>query len=218
MTPKNGQNKNKGGPSPPGEILAKEDPPYHHGDLRNALIRAGIEILRSEGAQGLSLREAARSAGVSQAAPYRHFKNKEALLAAIALEGFQILGEQIRNKVQAYRTNPEEQFHQTALAYLKLASDHSDHFKLMFTRHPDLDRVSQELFQEFMTIILRCQQERVIRAGNPDQLALVAWCSFHGFAALLVNENLRFLAIPVAQMDLAMRALTRNLLEGLKPS
>jgi AcrR family transcriptional regulator len=216
----------KDGPTSIAGVVAEETSQYHHGDLRNALIRAGLEILRSDGSQALSLREAARTAGVSQAAPYRHFKNKEALLAAIAEEGFRLLGDRIRSAVQAFRMSPEEQFHQTALAYLKLAREHADHFRLMFAGmpkrcpkdHPGLDRVSKELFNEFVSIIIRCQREKVIRAGNPEQLALVAWCSVHGFAALLVNESLRFLSIPVTQTELAMRALTRNLLDGLKPN
>jgi AcrR family transcriptional regulator len=204
----------------------KDESSYHHGNLRNALIQAGLEILRTGGVQQLSLREAARAAGVSQAAPYRHFKNKQALLAAVAQEGFALLGELIHHATQPHRNNPEEQFHQAALAYLKLATEHSDHFRLMFgemapiraEEHPDLDRVTQELFQELVAVIQRCQRERVLRNGNSEQLALVAWSSFHGFTSLLVNHNLRFLSIPQSQTELAMRALTRNLLEGLAPT
>jgi AcrR family transcriptional regulator len=210
--------------APQDERKKGEETPYHHGDLRNALVRAGLQILRSDGAQNLSLREAARAAGVSQAAPYRHFKNKEALLAAIAHEGFMMLGDQIRQATQIYRSNAEELFHQTALTYLRMAVDHADHFRLMFAgipplsaeSHPELDRAEQGLLTEIVNVVQRCQKERVLRQGNTEQIALVAWCAFHGFSALLINQKLRLLEIPHPQTELAMRALTRNLLDGLR--
>lgn len=187
---------------------------YHHGDLRNALIQAGIEILRTEGIHKLSLREAARIAGVSQAAPYRHFASKEALLTAIAQEGFALLSGLLRETAEKTRSNPEEQFHQTALTYLELALEHPDHFRLMFEAKPD--HVAQNFFKELLAVITRCQKEHVLRPGNPEQLTLVAWSAFHGLASLLANRNLEFMNIPEKQGQLLMRALTRNLLDGLK--
>jgi AcrR family transcriptional regulator len=206
--------------------LRKEESSYHHGDLREALIQAGLLILREQGIQKLSLREAARTAGVSQAAPYRHFENKEALIAAIAQEGFSLLGQRVHEAAFTHRIGAEERFHQIALAYLQIALSHTDHFRLMFAgtpplspeKYPDLDRSTQSLFGEFVGVIDQCQRERIVRNGNVEQLALIAWSSIHGFASLVVNRSLGFLAIPSSQVELAMRSHIRNLLDGLKPA
>lgn len=204
--------------------VRKNESSYHHGDLRGALVRAGLMILREQGAHRLSLREAARIAGVSQAAPYRHFANKEALIAAIAQEGYAMLAQAIRNVVQTYRNNTEEQFHQTALVYLALALEHTDHFRLMYfsvpplqvSKHPDLERVSLQVFKEFISIVQRCQRERILRNGDVSQLAVVAWAGIHGLVSLIVNQKLEFMNIKSEQLHLLMRATTRNLIDGLK--
>src|SRR5689334_17108440 len=93
--------------------------PYHHGDLRRALIAAGIDLLAEGGATALDLRKVARRAGVSHAAPYRHFEDKRALLAAIAEEGFVRLAEQIHNAVSA--AQPDSQLLATASCYINFA-------------------------------------------------------------------------------------------------
>ena len=204
----------------------KEESRYHHGDLRNALIQAGLEILRTAGAHKLSLREAARTAGVSQAAPYRHFANKEALLAAVAQEGYVILDELVSAGIAAHSDNPEEQLHQVALAYLKLALEHTDHFRLMFgamspihpENHPDLERISRGLFRGIVQIVARCQHDRILREGDPEQLALTAWSGFHGLSSLLVNHHLAFLSSSDQKIQDVMRTLTSNLLDGLRPA
>jgi AcrR family transcriptional regulator len=82
---------------------------YHHGDLRNALIQAGLELLAEGGVQELDLRKVARRAGVSHAAPYRHFADKQALIAAITEEGFRLLAEQIQATLSEVPDEPFEQ-------------------------------------------------------------------------------------------------------------
>ena len=96
---------------------------YHHGDLRNALIQAGLAILAEEGTHALSLRAAARRSGVSHAAPYRHFADKEALLAAIAEQGFNTLAASVRAAIVRFPDSPAAQ--------LEEANDCTD-------RRPDL--------------------------------------------------------------------------------
>lgn len=204
--------------------LAKSVGSYHHGDLRGALIQASLEILRSDGIHKLSLREAARAVGVSQAAPYRHFENKEALIAAIAQEGFVMLGNRLRSAAQEFLSDAEELFHQAAQAYLNLTLERPDHFRLMFGavfpflpgRHPDLDLASREVFNELNQIVARCQEQRILRAGETELLTLTAWSGFHGLSSLLVNRSVEFLATPRSEVELMMRTLSRNLLEGLK--
>ena len=92
---------------------------YHHGDLRNALIQAGLELLAEGGVQELDLRKVARRAGVSHAAPYRHFADKQALIAAINEEGFHLLAERIRSTLREVSDEPFEQLLGVALAYVR---------------------------------------------------------------------------------------------------
>lgn len=200
---------------------SKKDPSsnYHHGDLRNALVRAGVEILSREGAQKLSLREAARNAGVSQAAPYRHFQNKEALLAAIAQEGFTLLESRVRSVAESYRGRLSEQLYQVALSYLKLSMEHGDHFNLMFCsvpclhpeKHTELKLSAQKLFEELVRVIERCQEARVVRAGDSKLLALIAWSSFHGLTSLVVSHHLSFLDLHSKQIEQVLQDLMRSL-------
>ena len=87
---------------------------YHHGDLKNALIRAGVDILAKDGVTGLSLRKVALKAGVSHSAPYAHFADKQALIAAISTEGFRQLYERVSRVTEKYRNQPDKQLLEVA--------------------------------------------------------------------------------------------------------
>src|SRR6185369_5283320 len=96
---------------------------YHHGDLKNALIQAGVEILAKDGVGGLSLRKVALKAGVSHSAPYAHFTDKQALIAAISTEGFRQLYERISAAAEKFKNQPTRQLIEVAWAYLQFALD-----------------------------------------------------------------------------------------------
>ena len=103
---------------------------YHHGNLRNALISAGVAILSSEGASAVSLRKVAREAGVSHAAPYRHFADKEALMVAIAEEGFHKLAQELEKAFVRFPTHPNDSFGELvemSMVYLRFAEKNPDH-------------------------------------------------------------------------------------------
>src|SRR3989304_5420550 len=106
---------------------------YHHGDLKNALIKAGVEILAKEGVNGLSLRKVAKKAGVSHAAPYSHFADKQALIAAISTEGFRQLYGSVSKVAGKYNTIPSRQLVEAAWTYVQFALDDRDRFKVMFS-------------------------------------------------------------------------------------
>jgi AcrR family transcriptional regulator len=112
---------------------------YHHGDLRNVLERAALELVAERGAQGFTLAEASRRAGVSVAAPFKHFANREALLAALALKGYQ---EQERRFAAAVVTSadPVEQLAEFAVAYVRFAIDEAALFEITFAA--GLDKAS----------------------------------------------------------------------------
>src|SRR5215472_6702206 len=106
---------------------------YHHGDLRHALIQAGLELLAEGGARELDLRKVARRAGVSHAAPYRHFADKQALIAAITEEGFRLLAKQIQVTLSEVPEEPFEQLLGIARAYVHFAKAHPWLMREMFS-------------------------------------------------------------------------------------
>jgi len=190
---------------------------YHHGDLKNALIQAGVEILAEEGLGGLSLRKVAKQAGVSHAAPYSHFKDKQALIAAISTEGFKQLHTQIRAVLKKHQAEPEILLVETAWAYLQFALNEPDRFKLMFSsalekekEYPDFIAASKESFLQLIEIVKVCQQGGVLKQGPAELVAVSVWSTVHGFTALLLegqissavteNKDLKQLLITVIEV------------------
>ena len=116
------------------EKREKREEPYHHGDLRQALLDAAIDLLLNQGLAPLTLRAVARHAGVSQAAPYHHFKDRGALLAAVAEEGFKFLAGSLQIAAKKAR-NPRDRLEALSRAYVKFALTNRPHFLVMFSAH-----------------------------------------------------------------------------------
>lgn len=170
---------------------------YHHGGLRQALIAAALGILETEGVEALTLRAAARRAGVSQAAPYRHFADKETLLAAVAAECFRGLTAAMNGATAPFGGDLNARFRTIGPTYIRYAVAHPARFRLMFGRdvgrlatHPDLKQAADETFALLLTGIERGQQAGLLRAGEPRELAMAAWAMVHGLSALLVDGQL----------------------------
>ena len=168
--------------------------PYHHGDLRRALLREADAVLRAEGAGALSLREVARRAGVSPAAPYAHFPDKEALLAALAAEGFRRLTRDLRAAFKGAAHDPLRRLKAMTAEYVRFAVTHPAYLRLMFgaerpaiERYPDLHEVAHEAAGVILTAIVDCQQAGQIEAGDPMERALFVWVVIHGLAELLLS-------------------------------
>lgn len=175
----------------------KKKDSYHHGDLKNALIKAGTEILAKNGVSGLSLRKVAQKAGVSHAAPYAHFADKQALIAAISTEGFRQLYEQVLVVADEYAANPAQQLLETAWTYVQFAIDDPDQFKIMFSSvlekekdYPDFVAMSQQNFRLVVAIVERCQAAGVLQEGPGELTAVTAWSAVHGLIALLLEEQI----------------------------
>lgn len=155
---------------------------YHHGNLRAALIEAAGALLETEGLEGLSLRAAARAVGVSQTAPYRHFADREALLAAVAAEGFKDLLARIDRSVNPHADSPHDAVAAIGGAYVMYAAECKAHFRLMFgrdirerARHDALSGATEEVAQ------------RIGRILKDPGLGLGIWSAMHGLAWLVVE-------------------------------
>jgi AcrR family transcriptional regulator len=172
--------------------------PYHHGDLRNALIQAGLELLAEGGAQELDLRKVARRAGVSHAAPYRHFADKQALIAAINEEGFHMLAERIRSTLNEVSDEPSEQLLGVALAYVRFAKENPWLMREMFSgitiereTFESLQTASKSVYRLYAEVIRSGQERGKIVDGDPTALAGVLWSVLHGLAMLIIENQMR---------------------------
>ncbi len=189
---------------------------YHHGDLRNALINAGLEILAQEGINALSLRKVARRAGVSHAAPYRHFADKEALIAAIAEEGYQKLAQQMEQAAAQFPDKPHTQFLETGWAYVQFALENPDHLRVMFggfSENCALDTGSS--FDLLVNAIQADQEAGSIAPGDPLQLALAVWSMVHGLAILLIENKVSPVTQGMITAEQVVRACILTLYDGL---
>lgn len=164
---------------------------YHHGDLRRALLDQALALAAERGPDALTVREAARRAGVTEAAPYRHFRSKEALVAALAEEGFGALLERTRRALARAPRRSRARLTALGVSYLRFAQEHPAHFRVMFGR--DLARshgfrgvgdLAQACFAELIGAVSRAQRSGDIPGRDPRPPALALWSALHGLASL----------------------------------
>jgi AcrR family transcriptional regulator len=170
---------------------------YHHGDLKNALIKAGVEILSKEGVEGLSLRKVAKRAGVSHSAPYAHFKDRQSLIAAISTEGFRKLYNKLDAVVSVHADDPVEQLVEAAWAYIRFAMDNPDTFKIMFSGvlekekdYPSFVEISGQTFERVVEIVQGCQKAGVLPSEPSELVAVSAWSQVHGLISLALEGQI----------------------------
>lgn len=175
---------------------SNKKPGYHHGDLRRALIEAGLEIVERDGIEALSLRAVARHANVSHSAPYHHFAGKSELLAEIAAEGFKNLVAGIAAQFEAADSDdPIAHLRSVGTGYLMYAVAQPKVFRLMFrpeltqpAEHPRLQQAEAEAFGALWEAILVAQQAGELPSGDPAPMAAFAWSTVHGLS-MLHNDN-----------------------------
>jgi len=199
--------------------------PYHHGDLRNALLQAGERLLSRNGVAELSLRKVAREAGVSHTAPYRHFQNKRALLSALAQTGFDRLALAMETAEAQHPDDPRRQLQEAGIAYVLLAIRHPETTQLMFggildpcEDDPALKEVGGKAFQGLLKIVSNGQQAGIYRDRDTMKLALAAWSLVHGLSMLLTAGQLRGTATTEEEIARLVAGLGEQLQIGmLKP-
>jgi len=193
---------------------------YHHGELRRALLDAALAIVSREGPASLSLRAVARRVGVSPQATYNHFPDKAALLAAAAEEGLRVLERQMR-EARDRATSPGARLEATGVAYVRFATAHGAHFRLLGVpdladkgTHPGLAAAYEAAFAVLLDAIAECQAAGVVREGAPRELALAAWSTVHGLAGLVVDGQASLVGLGAASEALATKVV-RVLFKGL---
>lgn len=170
---------------------------YHHGDLKNALIKAGVEILSKEGIEGLSLRKVAQRAGVSHSAPYSHFPDKQSLIAAISTEGFKQLYDELSAAIALHKDDPRQQLMEGAWVYVQFAMNNTDTFNIMFSgvlekekEYPSFVEISHKTFEQVVDIVKACQEAGVLRSTQPDLMAVSVWGQLHGIVSLVLEGQI----------------------------
>ena len=171
--------------------------PYHHGHLRKTLLQGAVRAIAELGPAAFTLREVARRAGVSHNAPYRHFRDKDALLAAVAAQGFRELTRAMRDAGER-QAMALDKLKQSGLAYVAFAVRRPEHFTVMFdapvctSKDPEYIQPSQEAFNTLVNYIRNCQEEGQLPAGNTLERTLYAWSLVHGIAKLAVARRFPF--------------------------
>jgi AcrR family transcriptional regulator len=195
--------------------------PYHHGDLRRALIETALAMVTEEGTWKFTLREVARRAGVSHAAPYNHFADKSALLAEVAALGFQALRRELEEAARRPRSSRQVLIG-IAVAYARFGVGHPGHYRLMFgpelaeeERYPVLQQASDATFAALTTALERGQAAQEVRPGSVRDQALAAWSLVHGLTTLLIDQRLSSLGVSTSEAERQARLAGAALFEGL---
>lgn len=204
-------------------VARKPKDAYQHGNLREALIQAGLQLLTENGPAGLSLRAAAQLAGVSHAAPYRHFADKNALVAAIAEEGFRLLTAAMAARRDALPRDAGVRDRLEALGegYLAFATGHPAYLAVIFGGvlcdddvPAGLREAGGEAYATLRNVVAEGVASRELRSEDVEQVTLAAWSLVHGLATLLNNGAVRLPDRGPTQASLT-RAIVRMLEDGI---
>lgn len=203
------------------ENAVKTDPvrakaKYHHGDLREALVQASYDLVLMKGAENFTLAEACRLAGVSTAAPYKHFKDRDEVLALIVARGFDRMSEKSMRAVEAAGVGTLAGIIAMGRAYVHFAVENEKLFRLMFGQHPvvktDKDVVGEGMgcFSKVIEqVAVYCERNDV--AGDPNEIAIRLWTFVHGASSLLIDGDYAVVA-PALDVDELLETTTPRLL------
>jgi AcrR family transcriptional regulator len=194
----------------------KQDGPrgYHHGNLREALVRAALDLIAEKGPAGFTFAEAARAAGVSPAAPYRHYRDRDDLMADIALRGFHLLEQDVARAWNEGTPTASIALENFGKAYLKFARTEPGYYSAMFEAGIPLDgNLALRDAGERVFAILRSATEKLITSLPPRSrppalmMSLHIWALSHGIASLFGRGDAARRALPMAPEDLLEAAI-----------
>jgi AcrR family transcriptional regulator len=190
---------------------------YHHGDLRAALVQEALGILREEGPQGLTLRAVARRAGVSQAAPYRHFADRRALVAAVAEDGFRRLQETMLRRMQDAQGRGGLKL--VAQAYVEFGLGNPAEYRVMFGPEvavtddlPALRETGRGVLGFVAEGIRQAQLAKAVGPGDPWLMAVATWATLHGLVMLTLDGQTASVSPGV---DAVVEEATRIMMFGM---
>ena len=171
--------------------------PYHHGNLREALLESAVGLIAEVGPAAFTLRELARRAGVSHNAPYRHVRDRDALMAAVATQGFRELTRTMLRAADG-ESGALKRLKRAGLSYIAFALRRPQHFTVMFDAptpvemHSDSAEAAGEAFGALVNFVKNCQEEGGLPPGDPHEFALLAWSMVHGVAKLAITGRLPY--------------------------
>jgi len=189
-------------------------------DTRTALLRAAIEIAEADGVGAIGLREAARRAGLTHGAPYRHFDSQRSLVAAVAEHGFKLLMAEVQAAQAAAGADVLARFHALGVAYLCFALAHPGQFRIMFgaeaATEPAVRSAEAAVFALAVNEIASAQRGGLIAAGDPQELALLAWSTGHGLAVLMIDGLVQWVGLDTSAPERLARRITALMFNGLQ--
>ena len=209
-------------PQAPSAAPARPATPYHHGDLRRALIDTALAMVTAEGAWSFTLREVARRTGVSHMAPYNHFEDKAALLAEVAALGFESLRQSLEAAARGQPRSARQAIAAIAAAYVRFGVEQPAHYRLMFgaelaekARYPVLQAASDATFAVLTGVLERGHASGQLRQGAVRDQALAAWSLVHGLTTLLIDQRVSFLGVSTDDAERHARLAATALFDGL---
>ncbi|MCG6149673.1 TetR/AcrR family transcriptional regulator [Leptospira levettii] len=165
---------------------------YHHGDLKNSIIKSCHKLLQKKGMVDFTLREVANLSGVSHAAVYRHFQHKDEVLEILSAIGFDRLAS-LQKKVPKDKKNPDEYFVKLGLVYIQFALKNPNYYKLMFQtkREKESKQLKQSKLKSYAVLVHGCRfyLKAKKRKENHRSFALMSWSLVHGFSNLSLETN-----------------------------
>jgi AcrR family transcriptional regulator len=197
---------------PPGSDGSRKG--YHHGNLKEALIAAALDLISQKGATGFTFAEAARQAGVSPAAPYRHYRDRDMLVADVAKRGFELFADRLNKAWNDGRPKPVDALKRMGEAYLSFARDEPSYYSAMFeagvpmASHPECRASSDKAFQ---ALKIACEvvigQLKSGRKPPALMMALHIWSTSHGVASLFSRGDAARRSLPMPPEELLEAAL-----------
>lgn len=203
---------------------------YHHGDLRNALIQGALKLMEKEG-ESFSLRDLSKRVGVSAPALYSHFADKEALLVAVAIAGFDQLSECLATAV-GKEADPERQFVSMGQAYVQFGIDNRALYELMCSgeelpakrfEFPELKEAGNRCFQVLTGMLTAMQHSGFMRPGHLELDGFTIWAHVHGLTSLIISGRVECMSdhvegMPMIPMGQLAELSLKNLLQGFRPA